>query len=40
MKTKDDHKIGNINMKSFTVNKMRLKNYQNASKFTEEDVTT
>ena len=39
MKTKDDLKIGNINIKSFTENKIRLENYQEASKFTKEDVT-
>ena len=35
----DDHKVGNSNMKSFIENKMRLENYQKASKYTEKDVT-
>ena len=35
----DDNKIFNKNLKSFTENKRRLENYQEASKYTEEDVT-
>ena len=37
MKTKDDFKIGNINIKSITDNKIRLENYQEAFKYTEKD---
>ena len=39
MKTKNDHKICNINMKYFTENKIGLENYQRASKFTGKDGT-
>ena len=36
MKTKDDFKIGNINIKSITDNKIRLENYQEAFKYMEK----
>ena len=39
MKTKDDFKIGNINIKSITDNKIRLENYQEAFKYTEKFVS-
>ena len=39
MKTKDDLKIGNINIKSITDNKIRLENYQEAFEYTEKDVS-
>ena len=39
MKTKDDLKIGNINIKSITDNNIRLENYQEAFKYTEKDVS-
>ena len=39
MKTKDDHKIGNVNLKIFIEKQMTLENYHKASKYTEEDVT-
>ena len=32
MKTKDDFKIGHVKKKSFTENKIRLENYQDAFK--------
>ena len=38
IKTKADHKICNINIKSFTESKLK-ENYQKASKYTKEDVT-
>ena len=37
MKTNDDLKIGNVNIKSFTENWIRLENYQEAFKHTEKD---
>ena len=36
MKTKDDLKIGHINKKSFTENKIRIENYQEAIKYMEK----
>ena len=39
MKTNDDLKIGNINIKSITDNKIRLENYQEAFKYTEKVVS-
>ena len=39
MKTKDDFKIGSINIKLITDNKIRLENYQEAFKFTEKVVS-
>ena len=35
MKTKDDLKIGHINIKSFTQYKIRLENYQEVFKYME-----
>ena len=40
MKTNDDLKIGNVNIKSFTENLIGLEKYQEAFKYTEKDVTT
>ena len=36
MKTKDDLKIGHINKKSFTENKIRIEKYQEAIKYMEK----
>ena len=36
MKTNDDLKIGNVNIKSFTTNLIRPENYQEAYKYTEK----
>ena len=36
MKINDDLKIGNVNIKSFTENLIRLENYQEALKYTDK----
>ena len=38
MKTNDELKIGNVNIKSFTADLIRLENYQEAFKYTEKNV--
>ena len=39
IQTKDDHKIGNINIKSFTENKKRPESGQESTEYTEGDLT-